>query len=98
MCSGTSNRRPARVQRPADRPTTRSVETRPFTFRLERVRAVREGLEDLAKQDLATSLSQRLEGEAMLRAASDELASARTKRVESLSDGIATGDEMVAAH
>lgn len=73
------------------------MESRPFTFRLERVRAVRERLEDQAKHDLATSLSQRLKGEAMLRAASEELDSARAGRVQSLTRGIATGDEIVAA-
>jgi flagellar FliJ protein len=73
------------------------VETRPFTFRLERVRAVRERLEDQAKEELATSLSQRLKGEAMLRAASEELAGARERRVEALTGGVARGDELVAA-
>src|SRR4051794_23437386 len=97
MPSAASNTRPIRVQRPAERPTTRAVETRPFTFRLERVRAVRERLEDQAKEDLATSLSQRLKGEAMLHAASDELTSAREKRVEAITGGVSTGDELVAA-
>jgi flagellar FliJ protein len=73
------------------------VENRPFTFRLERVRAVRERLEDQAKEELATSLSQRLRGEAMLRAATDELASAREKRVETLTGGVANGTDLVAA-
>jgi flagellar FliJ protein len=73
------------------------VETRPFTFRLERVRAVRERLEDQAKEHLATSLSQRLKGEAMLHAASEELAGAREKRVEALTAGVATGSDLVAA-
>src|SRR2546430_11548658 len=97
MRSTASNSRPARVQRPPERPTTRAVETRPFTFGLERVRAVRERLEDQAKEHLATSLSQRQSGEAMLRAASDELASAREKRVEALTGGVATGSDLVAA-
>jgi len=73
------------------------VENRPFTFRLERVRAVRERIEDQAKENLATSLSQRVEGQAMLRAAIDELEGAREKRVETLTGGVATGDELVAA-
>jgi flagellar FliJ protein len=73
------------------------VETRPFTFRLERVRAVRERLEDQAKEDLATSLSQRLRGEAMLRAATDELTAARETRVETLTGGVANGTDLVAA-
>src|SRR3954454_6809498 len=95
--STPSNRRPARVQRRADRPTTQAVENRPFTFRLERVRAVRERIEDHAKEELATSLSQRLKGEAMLHAAIDELESARDKRVETLTGGVATGRDLIAA-
>ena len=50
---------------------------RPFQFRLERVRALRERAEDSAKEDLAASLSHRLAGEAMLRAASHRLDGAR---------------------
>jgi flagellar FliJ protein len=73
------------------------VENRPFTFRLERVRAVRERIEDQAKEELATSLSQRLKGEAMLRAATDELHDAREKRVEALTGGVATGSDLVAS-
>jgi flagellar protein FliJ len=73
------------------------VENRPFTFRLERVRAVRERIEDQAKEQLATSLSQQLKGEAMLRAATDDLRSARVKRVETLTGGMATGTDLVAA-
>jgi flagellar protein FliJ len=41
----------------------------PFKFRLERVRALRERFEDMAKEELAASLSVRLKGEAMLQAA-----------------------------
>src|SRR5213080_405482 len=93
----TSNRRPARVQGPPERPTIQAVENRPFAFRLERVRAVRERIEDQAKEELATSLSQRLKGETMLRAAVDELESARDRRVEALTEGVATGSDLVAA-
>src|SRR3954454_10421957 len=95
--STPSNRRPARVQRRADRPTNQAVENRPFTFRLERVRAVRVRIEDQAKENLATSLSHRTHGEAMLRAASAELESAREKRVETLNGGLATGNDLMAA-
>src|SRR5437763_303365 len=97
MPSTASNTRPLRVQRPAERPTNRAVETRPFTFRLERVRAVRERLEDLAKEELALSLSQRLKGEAMLHAAMEDLAVARSTRVAALTGGVATGSDLVAA-
>ena len=51
-----------------------------FNFRLERVRAVRESLEDRAKEELVESLNLRLQGEAMLAAASEELAGARAAR------------------
>ena len=48
-----------------------------FTFRLERVRALRERTEDLAREDLAASLSLRLQGEGMLRLAESRLDDAR---------------------
>lgn len=46
---------------------------RPFQFRLERVRALRERAEDSAKEELAASLSHRLRGEALLRAAAERV-------------------------
>jgi flagellar FliJ protein len=56
------------------------VTRRPFNFRLERVRALRESFEDQAKEELAASLSTRLKGEAMLRAASESFSSAQATR------------------
>ncbi|HEY1597304.1 MAG TPA: flagellar export protein FliJ [Thermoleophilaceae bacterium] len=50
---------------------------RPFTFKLERVRALRERKEDLAKEELAASLALRLRGEAMLQAAVESVEQAR---------------------
>lgn len=50
---------------------------RPFTFKLERVRALRERNEELAKEELAASLAIRLRGEAMLRAAAENVEQAR---------------------
>ena len=50
---------------------------RPFTFKLERVRALRERKEELAKEELAASLAIRLRGEAMLRAAAENVEQAR---------------------
>jgi flagellar FliJ protein len=47
-----------------------------FTFGLERVRELREHAESQAKEELASSLNQRMRGAAMLAAASDELAAA----------------------
>jgi flagellar FliJ protein len=48
---------------------TATVSSQPFTFRLERVRALRERAEDQAKEQYAASLAHRLEGAALLRAA-----------------------------
>ncbi len=53
---------------------------RPFNFRLERVRALRESFEDQAREDLAASLSVRLKGEAMLLAASESFDEAQDTR------------------
>ena len=47
-----------------------------FSFRLERVRALRERTEDLAREELAASLSLRRQGEGMLRLAESRLADA----------------------
>jgi flagellar protein FliJ len=59
------------------------VTRRPFNFRLERVRALRESFEDQAREELAASLSVRLKGEAMLRAASENYSRAQDTRRES---------------
>jgi flagellar FliJ protein len=53
------------------------VSSHPFTFRLERVRALRERAEDQAKEQYAASLAHRLEGAAMLRAAAEHRDRAR---------------------
>jgi flagellar protein FliJ len=55
---------------------------RPFIFKLERVRALRERKEELAKEELAASLAHRLRGEAMLHAASLTLEEARRQQRE----------------
>jgi flagellar FliJ protein len=66
-----------------------------FSFRLERVRALRERAEDQAKEDYAASLAHRLEGEALLRAAADMRDRART---EALTVGTAgSGMDMLAS-
>jgi flagellar protein FliJ len=49
----------------------------PFRFGLERVRDLRAHDEELAKERFAASLSQRLRGEAILRAAEEQLHDAR---------------------
>ena len=69
--------------------------TRPFQFRLERVRALRERVEDQAREELAASLSTRLRGEALLRAATDEFSEAQAARRERTASG-AVGHELVA--
>jgi flagellar FliJ protein len=74
-----SNRRPAPLKSPTRLPTNRAV-TRPFQFRLERVRALRESAEDQAREELASSLQVRMNGEAMLRAAADEVNGAHDAR------------------
>ena len=51
-----------------------------FSFRLERVRELREHAEGQAKEQLAASLSQQVRGEAMLRQASQRLAAAADAR------------------
>ena len=73
------------------------MESRPFTFRLERVRAVRERLEDQAKEHLAASLTHRLSGQAMLRSATAELDGARANQVETFTGGVASGTDIQAA-
>ena len=68
-----------------------------FTFRLERVRALRERAEDLAKEELASSLHMRLRGESMLRSAQAELEHARATRRFSTVRGAASGADLAAA-
>lgn len=67
-----------------------------FTFRLERVRVLRERAEDHAKEELASSLAVRLRGQGMLRAASDELEAARAHRRGATECGAASGEELLA--
>ena len=68
---------------------------RPFNFRLERVRALRESFEDQAREELAASLSVRLKGEAMLRAASDTYTRAQDTRRQSATLEL-TGQDLIA--
>lgn len=56
------------------------MSARPFKFRLERVRALRERAEERASQELATSVAHRQRGEEELRAAGDRVAQARQER------------------
>lgn len=66
---------------------------RPFVFRLERVRRVRERTEELAQQELASSLQSRRHGEAALGAASSRLDDARrTHPLRALETAVAGAD------
>jgi flagellar protein FliJ len=73
------------------------VESRPFNFRLERVRSVREAAEDQAREDLAASLALRLRGEGMLKAAEAELAAARDTRRSAGTHAAVSGVDLVQA-
>ncbi len=53
------------------------METPSFTFRLERVRTLRERAEERAREALSAELRNRAEGEALLRAATDAVGTAR---------------------
>jgi flagellar FliJ protein len=69
--------------------------TRPFQFRLERVRALRERAEEQAQEELANSLAVRLKGEAMLRAAAEDVDGAREARRRSASMDL-SGTDLIA--
>jgi flagellar FliJ protein len=71
--------------------------TRPFQFRLERVRALRERAEEAAREELASSLAVRMKGEAMLRAAAETVDGAREARRHS-STAELSGAELRAMH
>jgi len=73
------------------------VESRPFNFRLERVRSVRESAEDQAREDLAASLTLRLRGEGMLKAAEAELDTAREARRSTGTHAAVSGLDLIAA-
>jgi flagellar FliJ protein len=69
------------------------VNGRPFTFRLERVRALRERTEERRREELAASLSHLVRGEAMLRAARERVDEAAHRQRELLgSRGLGGGD------
>jgi flagellar FliJ protein len=72
------------------------VTRRPFNFRLERVRALRESFEDQAREELAASMSTRIKGEAMLLAASETFSQAQAKRRESAALEV-SGQDLLAA-
>ena len=73
------------------------MESRPFNFRLERVRSVRESAEEQAREDLAASLALRLRGEGMLKAAEAELEAARDSRRSTGTHAAVSGLDLMAA-
>jgi flagellar protein FliJ len=72
------------------------VESPSFTFRLERVKTLRERAEARAQEDLARELSLRLRGEAMLREAT-HAASAATQAGRDTVQNRSTGMDLIAA-
>jgi flagellar protein FliJ len=75
---------------------TRAVSFPHFTFRLERVRSLRERAEDQAKEEYASSLAYRMEGAAMLRAAAEHRDEARTT-VRPTADAALSGMDFLAS-
>lgn len=69
----------------------------PFTFRLERVRSLRERAEEQAREDLARGLTARLESEALLKQASGAVQAAREATLGTALRG-ASGQDLIAAH
>jgi flagellar FliJ protein len=76
-CGGRGRTLVQTPARDAPRVDEAVVSSTHFTFRLERVRALRERAEDLAKEEYASSLTHRLEGAAMLHAAAEHRDRAR---------------------
>jgi flagellar FliJ protein len=72
------------------------VETPSFTFRLERVKSLRERAEERAQEDLATELRLRLRGEAMLMAATNA-ASAAVETARNVTHAPASAGDLIAA-
>ena len=76
---------------------TRSVETPSFTFRLERVRTMRERAEERAREGLAHELRLRLRGEALLREATHAVATARMSGLDTVRAERTTSSDLLAA-
>ena len=74
------------------------METPSFTFRLERVRSLRERAEDAAREELARELTHRLRGEALLREATEVASDARQAGLGTATRaGGASGADLLAA-
>jgi flagellar protein FliJ len=74
----------------------RNVEHPSFTFRLERVRSLRERAEDTAREELARELSHRVRGEALLRQATSAVSSARDAGRDTVLKAGASGADLLA--
>ena len=72
---------------PPGQPTNQNEMSRPFRFGLQRVREIRAHDEDQAKERFAASLSERVRGEALLRAAEDRLRDAQSGTIDTASGG-----------
>jgi flagellar FliJ protein len=73
------------------------VETPSFTFRLERVRTLRERAEERAKEELANELRARMRGEAILRTATNAVASAHSAGLDTVSSDRTSSIDLLAA-
>jgi flagellar export protein FliJ len=73
------------------------VETPSFTFRLERVRSLRERAEEHAREQLARELQLRLRGEALLREATHAVSAARDTGRGAFGRFGASGADLIAA-
>jgi len=72
------------------------VETPSFTFRLERVRSLRERAEEAAREELARELSHRVRGEALLRQATSAVSAARDRGRDTVLKTGASGADLLA--
>lgn len=68
-----------------------------FTFRLERVRSLRERAEEAAREELARELSHRVRGEALLLQATHAVSAARDSGREAVLATGASGADLLAA-
>jgi flagellar protein FliJ len=75
----------------------RSVESPSFTFRLERVRSLRERAEKAAREELARELSHRVRGEALLLRATSAVSAARDAGRDTVLKTGASGADLLAA-
>jgi flagellar protein FliJ len=94
--STPSDSRPSTLNAPSIRPTTQNEMSAPFRFGLQRVREIRAHDEDQAKERFAASLSERVRGEAVLRAAEARLVEAKQEGIAPVTTlGPLTGSALV---